>query len=92
MKIELGNRTEETVAIYYEKSKNEQIRKVLPQKAQTLQDAISDYRKTLCADATSYGRTIVVDNQYIGDIWCYCMNMDNEPNAMISYCIFEEAY
>lgn len=37
MKIELGNRTEETVAIYYEKSKNEQIRKVLPQKAQTLQ-------------------------------------------------------
>lgn len=92
MKIELGNRTEETVAIYYEKSKNEKIRKVLPQKEQTLQDAISDYRKTLCADATSYGRTIVVDNQYIGDIWCYCMNMDNEPNAMISYCIFEEAY
>ena len=33
-----------------------------------------------------------MDGVYVGDIWCYCIDFDDTPNAMISYCIFESAY
>jgi len=92
MKIELRERTEETVAIYFEKAQDAEIKKVLPQKAQTLEEALEDYRQTLKADATSYGRTIYVDGAYVGDIWCYCIDLNEEPNAMLSYCVFEKEY
>lgn len=90
MKIELGTRTEETVAIYFEKANCEEIRSVLPQKAKTVEEAIEDYRKTLLPDAASHGRIILADGKYVGDIWCYCINKSDTPNAMISYCIFEK--
>ncbi len=89
MKIELGRRTAETVAIYFDKANSEEIRRVLPQKAKTLEEALEDYEKTLLPDATSYGKTILADGHYVGDIWCYCMDLQEEPNAMISYCIFD---
>ena len=92
MKIELRERTEETVAIYFAKAQDAEIKKVLPQKAQTLEEALEDYRQTLKADATSYGRTIYVDGAYVGDIWCYCIDLNEEPNAMLSYCVFEKEY
>lgn len=92
MKIELRERTEETVAIYFEKAQDAEIKKVLPQKAQTLEEAIEDYRQTLQVDATSYGRTIYADGVYVGDIWCYCIDPNEEPNAMLSYCVFEKEY
>ena len=92
MKIELRERTEETVAIYFEKAQDAEIKKVLPQKAQTVEEALEDYRKTLKPDATSYGRTIYVDGSYVGNIWCYCIDLNEEPNAMLSYCIFEKDY
>ena len=34
----------------------------------------------------------VVNNTYIGDIWCYCIGKNEVPNAMISYCIFDKDY
>lgn len=92
MKIELRERTEETVAIYFEKAQDVEIKKVLPQKAQTLEEALEDYHQTLRADAASYGRTIYVEGAYVGDIWCYCIDLNEEPNAMLSYCIFEKGY
>lgn len=91
MKITLGNRTAETVRFYFEKAQDPAIRAVLPQKAQTVEEALEDYEKTLLPGASSYGRTILADGVYVGDIWCYCIDNDNEPNAMLSYCIFEKA-
>ena len=70
MIIILGDRTEETVRVYFEKSQQPEIKKMLPQKAKSVEEAISDYRKTLLSDSTSYGRTINVDGDYIGDVWC----------------------
>lgn len=92
MDICLGNRTAETVRIYFEKANQPEIKAVLPQKAQTVEEALDDYRETLLPNAVSYGRTIIVNGNYIGDIWCYCMDKNEEPNAMLSYCIFEKAY
>ena len=90
IEICLGNRTAETVKIYFEKARQPEIRAVLPQKAQTVEEALEDYRGTLLPNASSYGRIIVANGKYIGDIWCYCIDRDEQPNAMLSYCIFEE--
>lgn len=92
MDIWLGNRTAETVRIYFEKANIPEIKAVLPQKAQTVEEALEEYRKTLLPNAVSYGKTIVAKGEYIGDIWCYCINVNKEPSAMLSYCIFEKQY
>lgn len=92
MNISLRNRTDETVKIYFEKANRPEIKKVLPHKAQTVEEALEDYRASLLPGAGSYGKTIYVDENYIGDIWCYCIDVHEEPNAMLSYCIFEKNY
>lgn len=92
MNIELKARTAETVAIYFERANMPSIRAVLPQKAKTLAEALADFEQTQLPGASSYGRTIYADGRYIGDIWCYCVDKNEEPNAMISYCIFETMY
>ena len=92
MLVTLAERTEAHVRIYFQKAGREAIRKFLPQKAKTVEEALEDYRKTLFPNATSYGATILADGRYIGDVWCYCIDREDTPNAMISYCIFEEEY
>lgn len=92
MVIQLGERTPETVKIYFLQSQQPIIKAVLPQKAQTVEEALKDYRATLLPGATSYGRTILVDGNYVGDVWCYGINLAQEPNAMLSYCIFDRAF
>ena len=42
-------------------------------------------------------RTGIVDESgnmplLIGDVWCYCIDMDDEPNCMLSFCLFELEY
>lgn len=90
--IELRERTIETVRIYFEKSNTAEIKRVLPQKAQSVEEAIADFKKTQLPGATSYGRTVYVDDRYVGDVWCYCIDRKEEPNAMLSYCIFDTDY
>lgn len=89
MLVTLEERTEEHVRIYFEKAGKAIIKKYLPQKAQTVEEALEDYMKTRLPDAESYGRTIYTDNRYVGDIWCYCIDYKDTPNAMLSYCVFE---
>lgn len=92
MSIELKTRTAETVSIYFEKANTPVIRAVLPQKAKTLEEALTDFEQTQLPGAASFGRTIYTDGKYIGDIWCYCIDKNEEPGAMVSYCIFEPDY
>lgn len=91
MRIELRERTEKHVRINYEKMKDPEIRAMIPMTEKTLEQAIADYEKTLLPGASSFGQTIYVDGAYVGDIWCYCMDIEEEPNAMIGYCLFEKA-
>lgn len=91
MNITLGNRTAETVAIYFEKTHTPIIRNTLPQKARTLEEALEDFRETQAPGAKSFGRTIHADGKYVGDVWCYCMDPEGDPQAMVSYCVFEQA-
>ena len=89
MVITLGERTAETVRIYFEKANRPEIKKVLPQKAKTVEEALADYEKTRLPGATSFGQTILADGRYVGDVWCYCIDMEDEPNCMVSFCVFE---
>jgi len=91
MEIVLKCRSKETVITYFSRTRDAQVRKYLPQKASTQEEALADYARTLLPGAASYGRTVYADGIYVGDIWCYCIQRD-EPNAMVSYCIFDQAY
>ena len=91
MKIELRERTENHVRIQYEKIRDPEIWAMIPMTEKTLEQTIADYEKTLLPGASSFGLTIYVDGAYAGDIWCYCIDPAEEPNAMIGYCLLEKA-
>ena len=92
MAVSLRDRTESSVRIYFEKAQQPEIKTMLPQKARSVEEAVSDYQKTLLPDSRSYGRTINCDGEYVGDVWCCCIDRAEEPNAMLSYCVFEKTY
>lgn len=89
MNISLGQRTEETVGIYFAQTRNPAIRRTLPQRAQTLAEALEDFHRTQLPGCRSYGRTIWADGQYVGDVWCYGMDPSGQPQAMVSYCVWQ---
>ena len=91
MEITLGVRTAETAALYFERtSSSPSIRKTLPQKARTVDEAVADFYDTQKPAASSFGRTILADGRYVGDVWCYCIDPADTPNAMVSCCVFEQ--
>ncbi len=91
IKFELHNRTKVTVITYFRMTRDQEICRYLPQSIQSEAEALAHFEKAQQPGATSYGRTIYADGHYIGDIWCYNIQQE-EPNAMISYCIFDKAY
>lgn len=90
MMITLHERTAETVAVYFERAQQIVIRRMLPQKAKTVEEALADYAKTQMPGANSYGQVIHADGRYVGDVWIYGIDLADTPNAMLSYCIFEK--
>ena len=91
MTVELRARTEEHVRIQYDKIRDPEIWAMIPMTDKTLEEAIADYEKTQLPGAASYGRTIYVDGTYAGDVWCYCIDPEEEPNAMVGYCLLEKS-
>ena len=92
MKVELRERTETHVRTYFERTRDPEIMAMIPQTANTVEKAVADFRKTQLPGATSFGRTVYADGVYVGDVWCYCINPEEEPNAMLSYYIFEKSH
>ena len=90
MTIELRERTEDHVRIYFEKNRDPEIQAMIPQTAKTAEEAVAQFEKTLLPGATSFGRTIYAEGNYVGDVWCYCINPAEAPNAMVSYCVFDK--
>lgn len=76
--------------IYFEKAQQPFVRSMLTQRATTVEEALADYRRTQRPGANSFGRTIRADGRYVGDVWVYCIDHTDTPNAMLSYCIFEQ--
>ena len=91
MKIELRERTAGHVRVYFEQTQDEQIERMLPRSVESLEQALANFEATLLPGAASFGRTIYADGRYVGDVWCYCIDCEQSPNAMLSYCIFDKA-
>ena len=91
MNVRLCDRTEAHVRTYFARTRDPEIMAMIPQSADTVEKAVADYERSLLPGATSFGRTIYADDAYIGDVWCYCIDLDEEANAMLSYCIFEKS-
>ena len=88
--ITLLPRTAEHVRIYFERTRDPEISRMLPSAAATLDDALRMFGRTLLPGADSLGRTVHFDGRYVGDIWCYGISPAETPNAMLSFCIFEK--
>ena len=87
MEMELRPRTEQEVRIYFARTRDPEIQARIPQRSQTVEQALEDYRRSLAPGADSYGRTVWADGVYVGDVWCYCIHAEPDPDAMVSYCI-----
>lgn len=86
----LQKRKKEHVTIFWEKTRDEEIQKLFPFTTNSLEKSLRLFDESLKEDALSYGKVIYYDNNYIGDIWCYCIDESNEKMAMISIVIFEK--
>lgn len=89
MHVTLDRRTAETVRTNFERCSAPEILRTLPRKAQSVEEALADYEKTLLPGATSYGRIIRAEGRYVGDVWCYGIDPADEPGCMLSFCVFE---
>lgn len=92
MKLSLATRTRKHVEIFWEQTQDPQIQKMFPSSTKSLLHAIKLFEESQHDKAKSFGRIILADNIYIGDIWCYCIDEDDEHHAMLSIVIFDKAY
>lgn len=90
MQIELSPRTAREVKIYWERTQNDEIRALIPIDDITLEEALRRFEETQKPDATSFGMVISAEGEYIGDIWCYCIDKE-ESSAMLSFLIFDDS-
>ncbi len=90
MNINLAVRTAEHVSTYWRRTQDEEIKVMLPSSAESEEKALSMYEESLNPKAKSYGKVILADGAYVGDIWCYCIDEAEEKSAMLSYCVFEK--
>lgn len=90
LQIELFERTRENAETYFHRTQDWEIGRMLPSAVSTVEEALAAYEKACLPGADSFGRCIYWEGRYVGDIWCYCINKKEHPNAMLSYCIFEK--
>lgn len=90
--ISLKERTKNHVKIYFQKTQDAEIKRMLPSTVRTEEEALKAFEETQNPGATSYGRTVYYDEKYVGDIWCYNINTEESPNGMLGYCIFDKKF
>lgn len=88
MDIQLKARTLENALTYFERTKDPDIERMFPRSVLTREQAIANFQASLLPDADSFGQTIWADGEYVGDIWCFCIDHSQQPNAMLSLCLF----
>ena len=64
MEITLQERTADYVRIYFERTQDDQIDRMLPRSVNSLDQALENFAQTKLPDAKSYGKTIYADDRY----------------------------
>jgi len=89
MDIMLKTRRKNHVVAFWEKTQDEEIKKLFPFSIKSLDESLKLFEESLKEDALSYGKVIYFEGKYIGDIWCYGIDESNEKMSMLSVVIFE---
>ena len=89
--VELRERTEEHAREYFRRTRDPEIRAMLPMTAETEEQAAEQFRRSVCPGANSCGQTIYVHGRYVGDVWIYGIHEEDAPDAMLSCCVFDKA-
>ncbi|WP_105614328.1 GNAT family N-acetyltransferase [Vallitalea okinawensis] len=92
LNINLRARELDHVKRFWQESQDEDLQRLFPFQKQTLEEAIELFYQSLQPEAKSYGETIYVDDCYIGDVWCYCIDEKNEKSCFLSIVIFDKAF
>ncbi|WP_454053135.1 GNAT family N-acetyltransferase [Clostridium sp. Marseille-Q7071] len=90
MDIILKTRRTDHVVTFWEKTQDEEIKKLFPFSIKSLDEALRLFEESLKEDALSYGKVIYFEGKYVGDIWCYSIDESNEKMSMLSVVIFEK--
>lgn len=90
MNLILKTRTANHVEVFWDKTQDAEIKRLFPSSMGSLEEALVLFQKSLKKDASSYGKVIYFEGNYIGDIWCYGIDETDEKMAMLSVVIFEK--
>ncbi|WP_058304445.1 GNAT family N-acetyltransferase [Gorillibacterium timonense] len=92
MNISLKPRTREHVTMYWDRIQDEEISRWLPSGVESLDQALLLFEETLKEGASSYGRVVEYEGTYIGDVWCYGIDEQDEKMAMVSFVLFAKEW
>ncbi len=90
-KLQLGERTEAHVRIFWQRVQDQEIQRMFPATIKSLQQALTLFAQTLRENADSFGRVIYLDEKYVGDVWCYSIDRQ-QKTAMLSIVIFTKEH
>lgn len=90
MDIMLKTRMRDHVVVFWERTQDEEIKRLFPFSIKSLDEALILFEESLKENALSFGKVIYFQNRYIGDIWCYGIDENYEKIAMLSIIIFEK--
>lgn len=90
MNIILKKRTSEHITVFWNKTQDEEIKRLFPISNESLEESLMLFEESLKKTASSYGKVIYFQERYIGDIWCYNIDENSEKMAMLSILIFEK--
>lgn len=90
MDMILKTRMKEHVKTFWDRTQDEELKSLFPFSIQFLEEALMLFEESLKEEASSYGKVIYFENRYVGDVWCYCIDEEDEKMAMLSIVIFEK--
>lgn len=91
MGVVLRTRTKEHVVTFWDKIQDEEIQRMFPVTTESLEQALALFNESLLEGATSFGKAIYFDHEYIGDVWCYGID-PSDKFAMLSVVIFAKVH
>lgn len=91
MQLSLQSRTRDHVKTFWKKTQDTEIQSMFPTSIASLEEALALFESSLQKGANSYGKVILVDDAYVGDIWCYGIHEADEKMAMLSLVLFDKS-
>lgn len=90
MRMQLSTRTKEHVVVFWEKTQDPEIKRLIPLSSDTVEAALSLFEASQKEGSLSFGKVIYHHDAYVGDIWCYAIDEQHEKSAMLSIVIFDK--